>query len=179
MSVSLGDELHLRPMAHDDLELVLAWRNHPSVVVGMISQHMIAPEEHASWYERSIALPTRCLLIATRGTTPIGFAQLNWSAEDLVADWGFYVAPASQSGTGFAICACVVAHAFTVLKLHKICGRVIDGNTRSLRLHERLGFKTEGVLRQQCLIRGQWHDLACFGLLREEWQRRNLGAVKC
>jgi RimJ/RimL family protein N-acetyltransferase len=56
------------------------------------------------------------------------------------------------------------------LNLHKVCGQVLAGNEASIRLHLKLGFHQEGILRQQQRIGESYRDLVCFGILRQEWQ---------
>jgi len=44
-----------------------------------------------------------------------------------------------------------------------------SGNTRSIRVWEKLGFTHEGTLRANTFEKGEFVDEAVFGLLREEW----------
>jgi UDP-4-amino-4,6-dideoxy-N-acetyl-beta-L-altrosamine N-acetyltransferase len=53
--------------------------------------------------------------------------------------------------------------------LHKLCGQALAFNERSIRFHQNLGFRREGVLRQQHFDGEQYHDVVCFGLLASEW----------
>jgi len=49
---------------------------------------------------------------------------------------------------------------------------IIDAeNVRSIKLIERLGFKKEGVFRQNSYFRGRFRDEVCFSLLKEEWTK--------
>jgi RimJ/RimL family protein N-acetyltransferase len=40
----------IRKMEHDDLERVLAWRNHPEIRRYMYTQHEITWDEHLRWF---------------------------------------------------------------------------------------------------------------------------------
>jgi UDP-4-amino-4,6-dideoxy-N-acetyl-beta-L-altrosamine N-acetyltransferase len=62
-------------------------------------------------------------------------------------------------------------YAFEMLKVHKVFGQTIGGNIRGIRFHRRMGFREEGVLREQHFDGEQYHDIVCFGLLRDEWSR--------
>jgi len=42
----------LRPAAYADRDLILPWRNHPSVRAVSLTTHEIKPEEHARWWEK-------------------------------------------------------------------------------------------------------------------------------
>jgi UDP-4-amino-4,6-dideoxy-N-acetyl-beta-L-altrosamine N-acetyltransferase len=62
-------------------------------------------------------------------------------------------------------------YAFDTLKLHKLCAVVMGNNTRSIRLHKKLGFQLEGRLRQQHFDGTSYIDTLHFGLLAEEYLR--------
>lgn len=162
----------LREMAERDLPTVLQWRNHPDVRRFMYTQHIINPDEHARWFARSAGEPGVRLLIYERNEVPRGFVNISATRSAPVADWGFYLAPDAEPGTGSALGAAALEYAFARLKLHKLCGEALGFNERSIRFHERLGFAREGVLREQYFDGEQYHDVIRFGLLAAEWQQR-------
>ncbi len=160
----------LRSMKETDLERVLAWRNHEDVRRFMYTQHEIGTQEHRAWFERASLDPRRHLLVFEVDDMPRAFLAINLTGSDTVADWGFYIAPDAQPGTGRALGAAGLRYAFVVLGLHKICGQALGYNERSIRFHERLGFTREGVLRDQHFDGKDYHAIVCFGLLAEEWR---------
>jgi RimJ/RimL family protein N-acetyltransferase len=87
-----------------------------------------------------------------------------------VADWGFFAVPGSPRGTGRRLGKAALEYGFGTLGLHKICGQVLSFNDASLRMHQALGFREEGCLREQSPIDDTHHDLVCFGLLAREWR---------
>lgn len=163
------DRCSLRPLVVADLGLVLGWRNHPAVRGSMLSQREITPAEHQAWFERATQDASRKLLVAHDGERALGFVHFSHALEGSVADWGFYAAPDAPRGSGTRLCAAALDHAFRDLKLHKICGQALDFNHASVRLHTKLGFSREGVLREQHRIGMRHHDLICFGILQREW----------
>ncbi len=86
------------------------------------------------------------------------------------AEIGFTVARAYQK-RGFASEAvgAVLDRLFRRQGLHKVTGECDARNTASAALMERLGFRREGLLRQQTFIKGEWTDDLLFGLLATEW----------
>lgn len=50
---------------------------------------------------------------------------------------------------------------------------VFDFNESSKRLHEKLGFKLEGVRRRDGYSHGDYHDLLLFGMTVEEFRERH------
>lgn len=57
---------------------------------------------------------------------------------------------------------------FEHMQLHRVEALVHPQNTASLALLKRLGFKTEGTLRDAGFWNGQRHDLRVLGLLAQE-----------
>jgi UDP-4-amino-4,6-dideoxy-N-acetyl-beta-L-altrosamine N-acetyltransferase len=161
-----------RRMCEHDLETVLRWRNHSDVSKYMFSQHEITVAEHCAWFARSEKDDTRALLVVEENNLMIGcvvFSNVSWGG---TADWGFFADPCSPSGTGRKVCEAALDFAFRELQIHKVAGQVLDFNEASIRMHRRLGFTQEGILREQQLIDEKYIGLIVFGLLSFEWRER-------
>jgi RimJ/RimL family protein N-acetyltransferase len=59
--------------------------------------------------------------------------------------------------------------AFNTLNFHRLEAEVYDFNKKAMRLIESLGFHKEGVLREAKFFNGRFHDIWCFGILRQEF----------
>lgn len=156
-------------MTADDLALVFNWRNHPEIRRFMYTQHPITLDEHMQWFLRASVDSSRHLLIFERHAEQMGFINIHQVAYG-IANWGFYAAPSAPKGTGTALGQAALGFAFEQAGLHKLCGQVLVHNDKSIKLHLRLGFKQEGVLRQHHFDGHQFLDLNCFGILAHEWQ---------
>lgn len=159
----------LRPLAYDDLERVLAWRNHLEVRRYMYTQHEISLEEHLRWFKSVKDNPRKHVLIYEVDHLPLGFVNFSEIGTSKVADWGYYAAPDAPKGTGRALGKAALDYAFKETHLYKVCGQAIGFNERSIRFHQSLGFQQEGLLRDQHFDGQRYHDVVCFGLLRQEW----------
>jgi len=169
------DEGYIRSMSSDDLELVLAWRNHPEIRRYMLTQHDISPEEHRRWYGRTSQDTSRRLLVFEYDDVPAGFVQFTKVSPGGIAEWGFYVSPDAPQGTGQKLGRAALNFGFKDVGLHKVCGQALDFNDMSIRFHHMLGFRQEGVLREQHVVGETYHDLICFGLLQHEWSKADQG----
>lgn len=65
----------------------------------------------------------------------------------------------------------VLRYGFEKMKLNRIQAIIDSENARSFRLVKRLGFKKEGVLRQNSYFNGRFRDEICFSLLKHEWRK--------
>jgi UDP-4-amino-4,6-dideoxy-N-acetyl-beta-L-altrosamine N-acetyltransferase len=163
----------IRSMIHADLALVLAWRNHPDIRRYMYTQHEITLAEHQDWFERCLPDPRKHLLIFEFNQQPLGFVSFGEAEVGGIADWGFYVAPDAPKGSGQQLGYAALTYAFTELKLHKINGEALAYNQRSIDFHRKLGFRDEGILRDQHFDGHKYHHVICFGLLCDEWQSKS------
>lgn len=73
----------------------------------------------------------------------------------------------------------LLAFLFDEMGLHKVIGRPHGRNLASIFNYQALGFRCEGVLREQVKpLAGEGRlDLLVFGLLRQEWQARRAAAA--
>jgi ribosomal-protein-alanine N-acetyltransferase len=80
-------------------------------------------------------------------------------------------------GFGFEMRTAIIDFMFDVLDLHKAVSMVYSDNQRTHALNIKLGFRREGILREEEVGRGgEWRDVHVFGLLAEEWRRRSAPA---
>lgn len=177
----------IRALSEADLPMVLGWRNHVSIRSVMFDSAKISFDKHREWFYQAKADPTRCLLIAETSQGAFGFVQFGGVEPDAVSDWGFYARPDAPKGSGMMLGIAALEHAFLKLRLSKVCGKVIERNDRSIRMHKCLGFHEEGILRDQHRLQAGYAAVRCFGLLQTEWAqtrealffrppRRNQGA---
>jgi RimJ/RimL family protein N-acetyltransferase len=63
----------------------------------------------------------------------------------------------------------IIDYGFTELGLHKIKAEIFNPNNRSLRAAEKLGFKQEGVLKEEAYVDGVYINVHQFAILKEDW----------
>jgi ribosomal-protein-serine acetyltransferase len=99
----------------------------------------------------------------------IGFHAID--ALNRKCEIGYWLAEKYQ-GRG-VITACVerlIRHGFEDRQLNRIAIHVAVGNAKSRAIPERLGFKSEGVLREAGWRYNHFVDLVVYALLRAEWK---------
>jgi [ribosomal protein S5]-alanine N-acetyltransferase len=81
-----------------------------------------------------------------------------------------YVLNRDWWGRGYAseIVGALLAFGFGELSAHRIYARVSPDNAASSRVLTKHGFRLEGHLRKETLIRGEWQDSFLYALLEEE-----------
>ncbi|HEY0488040.1 MAG TPA: GNAT family N-acetyltransferase [Telluria sp.] len=68
----------------------------------------------------------------------------------------------------------LLAHAFDDLDLNRLEADIDPRNTASATILERLGFISEGFLRERWIVGGEVCDSALYGLLRRDWKARTI-----
>jgi len=71
-----------------------------------------------------------------------------------------------------------IAHAFDVLRLHRIQANYVPDNVRSGRLLQRLGFRKEGFAADYLFINGAWRDHVLTALLNPRFDAAVFGVVR-
>ncbi|WP_075181384.1 GNAT family N-acetyltransferase [Pantoea sp. 1.19] len=112
-----------------------------------------------------------CLVIRQRGGgAPVGLIGCNaeWQPHRQ-AEVGYKLLPA-QAGQGYASEALGALCQFllTECEFWKLRALVIEGNHASRRVLEKNGFRQEGLLRENYLLRGEWVNDWLFGRLRHD-----------
>jgi UDP-4-amino-4,6-dideoxy-N-acetyl-beta-L-altrosamine N-acetyltransferase len=160
----------LRAIAEHELELMRSWRNAPSVRENMYTRHEISKEEHLSWWGRIRSREDQCYLMYELAGEPMGIvAFTNVDKESSNSFWAFYAAPNAPMGTGSKMEFLALDYAFVELSLYKLQCEVLAFNKPVIKLHQKFGFKVEGVFRAQHKVDEEFIDIYRLGLLASEW----------
>jgi UDP-4-amino-4,6-dideoxy-N-acetyl-beta-L-altrosamine N-acetyltransferase len=135
----------------------------------------IGEAEHQRWFASIDADPRRHVLILEIDEQDSGFVNIGPVNGGGIADWGFYVAPGMAKGSGRILGKLALEFAFDELRLHKLCGEVLEMNEASIRFHERWGFRREGEFVDQHFDGGSYRKVIRFGLLAQDWLDRDDG----
>jgi len=75
-------------------------------------------------------------------------------------------------GLGADVVRLALGVAFDELRLHRVSLGVFDFNHAAIRCYERVGLRTEGLLREACCFAGEYWNLVQMGILEPEWRAR-------
>lgn len=167
-----GAKVRLRPVRDDDLALLLAVANDPSLRGWLRFERPITESEERAWMAHLHDDEGRVWLVehAATGRRLGVLSLLDWNRVARHAELGVTLLRAEDRGAGFGSEACRLAlrHAFGDMGLQRVHLNVYEDNP-ALRLYLRLGFREEGRLRRHTYKRGAYRDVLVMGLLREEW----------
>lgn len=160
----------LRPIQPEELELMLSWRNAPTVRANMYTRHEISLKEHQAWWARIKERNDQQYFMYEFQGAPLGIvAFTNIDNINKNSSWAFYASPEAPKGTGSKMEFLALEHAFYKLNLHKLHCEVLAFNTPVIKLHQKFGFTVDGVLREQHRVDEKYTDVYRLGLLAREW----------
>ncbi len=110
-------------------------------------------------------------IITLNDKTPIGLlAFIDYDKEQKKAELRKLIGDPNYRSKGYGKEATKlwIQYGLANLGLHKIYLNTLQTNVRNIRLNEELGFKVEGILRNECFIDGKYHDLLRMGLVVDD-----------
>lgn len=132
------------------------------------------PETHAQWEQGFISSPNTYhfrlrTLSDDRLIGMVALGGIEWTNQ--TANLGIAIGDPQYWSKGYGTDAIrlILGYGFRELNLHRITSSTISYNVRSIKVHEKVGFKREGIERERVQREGQRYDVIHFGILRPEW----------
>lgn len=109
-----------------------------------------------------------------QGRVAGGIGMHDWDQDTRRAQIGYWIAK-DHEGKGMIVKCLVpfVSYLFEKTGLNKIEIHYAAANKRSGRVATRLGFTTEGIIRQSTMRNGIPEDMVVTGMLKSEWMARH------
>ncbi|MDL1974684.1 MAG: UDP-4-amino-4,6-dideoxy-N-acetyl-beta-L-altrosamine N-acetyltransferase [Deltaproteobacteria bacterium] len=169
--MSQREDYRLMTMEEADLENVLKWRNSERIRVNMYTDHIIAIDEHRSWFERIKQDQSVIYKIFRFQDRPIGvvcFTDID--SRNNKCSWGFYLGVTDvprRSGAAMEFLA--IEHAFDEMNIRKLCCEIFAFNSNVIKLHKKFGFVEEGHFTKYILKNGKYEDVIFLASFKEQW----------
>lgn len=171
------NRIYLRALEPDDYKTSIIWRN-DSDISGMLSgQKFFVSEEiekrwvaDAIYNEKNVRLAV-CTIDDNKYIGNVYLTDLNMvnraaNSHVLIGNKDYW-----SQGYGSEALRLLLCYAFNELGLNRIQAGIIDTNIASLKMHEKCGYKVEGVRRQAIFKGGRFHDQTILSILREEYEK--------
>ncbi len=171
----IGALIYLRPLERADAPQLVEWINDPEVTRTLKQYRPIDLQSEEEYLDRARQAENQLALgIVARdadhfvGVT--GFHHID--TKNRHASFGILIGDKASWGKGYGTEATrlLVGHAFETLNLNRVWLHVYEDNERGRRVYEKVGFRREGVLRQDNYRAGRYRDTIVMGVLREEWR---------
>jgi len=172
----IGERIYLRPLEREDAAQIVPWINDPDLRRTMQTNKPLNNQSEWDYIDRlshsehdlilGVALKEYDQLIGVTGFHNIDFRNrhclfgITIGAKELQC-----------KGHGKATTQLMLEHAFTTMNLNRVQLMVYEYNERGIRTYTGVGFKKEGVLRQDNYREGRYWDTWVMAILREEFVR--------
>ena len=171
----IGSQIYLRPVSLEDGATIAGWLNDPEVRRTLRARMPITHLAEEAFLRRIGESENDLILaIMVRETEQfigvLGLHQID--SRNRHAQFGITIGEkdAWDKGYGTEATQLILRYAFDSLNLHRVALQVYEFNPRAQHVYEKIGFRTEGRLRQETFREGRYWDTIVMGLLRDEWR---------
>lgn len=162
---------YLRSVKNEDIELIYNWRNKPDIRKHMFNDNEIEWDTHLAWFGNIINDDKNKIKIFVENNKPRGIVQINHiDTVQQTAEWGFYIGDSYRRGLGTLLAYYGLNYIFEDLGIRKLSAQVLSTNHNSLRFHEKIGFKQEGILQSHIYRDNKLIDIYLFALFDHNWK---------
>lgn len=144
----IGENVVLRPVAAQDLEMLRNWRNKDNIRKSFINQNRIDKEQQKEWFRNYLSKTDDFMFIIEwniSDSQPIGTASL-YNVNDLegTAEFGrLMIGESIALGKGLAgeAVKLLCQFGFRKMQLKKIILQVLEKNNNAIQLYKKCGFQ--------------------------------------
>jgi diamine N-acetyltransferase len=170
-----GRLVELAALREEDSPLLHEWINDRELVTHSAPFREVSRAEHDEWFDRvrsrqdmrifgirlldADRLVGSCQLHSIHPVHRSAELQLRIGAGD-----------ARGRGIGSEATRLLLQYGFEQLDLHRIYLHVFESNEVARRLYERVGFRTEGLLKEAARIDDSWRNFLVMAILRSEYR---------
>lgn len=175
----LGNDVRLRAIEREDIPRFVRWMNDPDVIEFLLMNSPLSKAMEERWFESQLATPPHMgqilaiEVLENDEWVHIGNTGLhNVETVHSSAEFGIMIGEKAywNKGYGREALRLILQHGFGNLNLHRIYLYVFENNLRGIRVYETVGFKREGVLRDDVYKNGRYLNVLIMSILRSEWK---------
>ena len=167
--------VYLRAFELEDYKTTLSWREDDDILKGIVGKkYFVSSEYEKKWiHEAMLDKKSLKLAVCLKNTNEhIGNVYLN--SIDYMnrnCEYGIIIGDKNYWGKGLGSEATLLMlhHAFYELGMIRVYSKQLLSNHSSIRLHDKCGFKNEGILRKAVFKNGEYQDLNLMSILRDDY----------
>jgi RimJ/RimL family protein N-acetyltransferase len=165
--------VRLVPLAEKHLDVTFQWVNDPAMMRLLGRAARVESDEHLRWFER-LKQRTDCRYFSVETTDAglhvgnIWLWDINTAEQKAEVRILFGDEAARGRGYGSEAIGLLADLAFDTMSLHRLYAYVFSINPRAKRAFEKAGFRSEGILRQDRRVGGEYVDVYLLGQLASD-----------
>lgn len=165
----------LRELEKSDLAQLNSWRNDPELVASLGNNFLfISGAVDDAWFNSYLQNRDKAIRLSILSDGKyIGNVNLtSIHPINRSAEYSIMIGVAEERGkkVGLEATQQILRHAFEDRGLNRVYLTVLSDNVAAIGLYEKVGFKREGVKRQDIFKNGQFHDVVMMAILASEFK---------
>ena len=168
-------KISIRRFEKQDIANKVKWINDPENNTFLHYDLPLEVEKTEAWFEKNKDRTDRYDAVIEADGTPVGLiGLLDIDGKNKKAEYYVVLGERAWLGKGVAAKATVLLlrYAFSELGLNRVFLYTETGNNPAVRSYERIGFKREGVLRNDLFSKGRFVDRYVYAITKEEFLHR-------
>lgn len=171
-----GKNVYLRLMEESDVKYKVKWINDSEVRKTLNFDYPISEIGTKKWLNSVSGNPIRKdFIVCTKNEgKPIGYGgilKIDFKNSKAESYMGIGEKEQQGKGIGYEIRSLILEYSFNELNLNKVYSYVWEQNTPMIKLNEKVGFKIEGLLRQDVLSHGELRNRYIMSVLKSEYKK--------
>jgi RimJ/RimL family protein N-acetyltransferase len=173
-----GNNIYLSPVSIEDAEVYVKWFSNPNITDKLHSTKRVFNIENEKEFLNNILLKGEYIFAIIRKSDDklIGNCGLHKIDNiDRTATVGIFIGDDDNQNKGYGSDALnsLIGYGFGVLNLNNIDLHVFDFNERAINCYKKVGFKEYGRRHKAYYVNGEYHDIVCMEILREDFYGKN------
>lgn len=169
-------EVYLRAFEVDDYKRSVLWRNNREIKKTLGgNNYFVSSEREKKWIENALSNDRDSIRLAIckkDNDTYIGnvnLVNIDWVNGN--AEFSIFIGEENEWGKGYGTMATILMlkFGFHERNLHRIYLKVLESNKAAIHLYAKLGFKQEGILRDELFKNDSYHNLIAMSILKNEF----------
>lgn len=189
----IGEKVVLEEIDPANIEQLRQWRNDPELRQWFREYKDITKSKQETWYKErgNNSSPEHVYfqIMSLGSENIIGAGEQEYTKEQRIknryligccglhyidfrlrkAEFGIFIAKDRGQGKGKEALKMMCDYGFKELNLHKIWGEIYSGN-ESINVYRKVGFKEDGILRDNFFHNGKYGNSTMMSILENEWK---------
>lgn len=172
---NINEKVSLREFAEKDIENKVNWINNPQNNEFLHYELPLEYEKTLKWFHAR-NINTRNDFVIEYENVPVGLiGLLNIDYVNRKAEYYVSMGEVNYKGKGIASAASylLLKHAFECLDLNKVYLNVDYDNVFAKKMYQKIGFKQEGVFKEDLMHHGKLIDRVRYAYFKNDWIERD------
>jgi len=171
-----GKISNLRKIKLTDAKSILRWRTSKNVKKNFPSHVSKDFKKHYNWIKKKIvSKEDEYFVIIDKNNQQVGLCYLtNIDYKNKKAEFGYYLSSDKYYGKGHAVEVelLILKYGFFKLMLNKIYCEILEKNIRISNIHQRFGFKIDGIKREEIYKKKKFYDIILMSVLKKDFKKK-------